>query len=323
MENILLGKTGQTVARISLGTWSYGGENKSGNISVGWAGQKDVDSQKALVRAWERGINHWDTADVYGNGRSEQVIGAMWEVVPRNDVFLASKVGWDKGGFSHYYDPSLMRRRIERSLKNLQVDEIDLYYLHHCNFDSAEIFNSAVESLYRFRDEGKIRFIGLSDWSCAKIMEFIRPLDPDVVQPYRNVMDDDYDASGLKTWVEDQNLGVCFFSPIKHGLLTGKYKKPVTFPEGDFRRNVRDFENPDIIKKMQKNRKKLEKRFADHPQPVLHGVIDGLLSDSPTGCALLGMRNPDQVDAATFLGAILSREDARFVRELYQSETGT
>lgn len=321
MHTITLGRTGETVSAISLGTWSYGGANQSEGRSIGWAGQDDRDSRQALRLAFESGINHWDTADVYGEGRSEQIIGSMWQEIPRHDIFLATKVGWHTGSYDHFYHPGLMRERMEQSLKNLKTDTVDLLYLHHCNFgDQDEYFDDALAELRKFQEEGKTRFIGLSDWYSEKIMNFIAAADPDVVQPYRNVMDDTFASSGLKTWVEEHNIGVCFFSPLKHGLLTGKYTEPPTFPEGDFRRGVRDFARPEIIQKMRENRSLLASRFADHPQPVLHGLADALLTDTPTGCVLLGQRNERQVQAATALGTPLSWEEAEWVKNVYQKE---
>ena len=222
MRKIILGRTGAEVSAISLGTWSYGGANKSGKLPVGWAGQSDDDSKLALKRAWELGINHWDTADVYGNGRSEQMIGSMWGFIPRKDIFIATKVGWDRGHQKHWYNIDVMRQNMERSLINLKTDCVDLMYLHHCNFgENEEYFDEAIDVIRQFKEEGKTRFVGLSDWSSKKIMQFIERCDPDVVQPLRNVMDDTYESSGLKNYVDDHNLGICFFSPIKHGLLTG------------------------------------------------------------------------------------------------------
>ena len=97
MRKVVLGRTGELVSAISLGTWAFGGENMSGRFAVGWAGQSDNDSKSVLLKAWESGINHWDTADVYGEGRSEIIIGESWGTIPRDDIFLATKVGWDKG----------------------------------------------------------------------------------------------------------------------------------------------------------------------------------------------------------------------------------
>ena len=320
MRKIILGRTGAEVSAISLGTWSYGGANKSGKLPVGWAGQSDDDSKLALKRAWELGINHWDTADVYGNGRSEQVIGSMWKSIPRNNIFLATKVGWDRGYKKRWYDIDIMRQNMERSLKNLKTDCVDLMYLHHCNFgENEEYFDEAIEVIRKFKEEGKTRFIGLSDWSSNKIMQFIERCDPDVVQPLRNVIDDTYESSGLKNYVDNHNLGICFFSPIKHGLLTGKYTKPAQFEDGDFRSREKGFSDMKFLQIMLENKAKLDGRFSDCINPVMHGVVNALFSDSPTGCALLGQRNVDQVEAATTLGDLLSNEDSDWVKNLYRT----
>ncbi|MBU0528932.1 aldo/keto reductase [bacterium] len=318
MKHITFGRTNAKVSTISLGTWSYGGGNVSGGRSVGWADQSDTDSRAALIQAWKSGINHWDTADVYGNGRSEKIIGNIWGTVPRNDIFLATKVGWDMGGYDHYYHPKMIQEHINSSLKNLKTNVIDLYYFHHCNFDSDAIFEDALALFRRFRDEGKIRFIGLSDWDSVKIMKYTDRVNPAVIQPYRNVLDDPYKSSGLKDWVEKNNAGIAFFSPIKNGLLTGKYSKPPVFKEGDFRLNVPDFQDIELLKKMQNNKIKLEEKFANHPQPVLHGLLGALLVDSPTGCVLLGQRDVNQVKAAAALDEVLSDEDAAWVKKLYK-----
>ena len=207
---------------------------------------------------------------------------------------------------------------MEQSLINLQTDCVDLLYLHHCNFGKQdEYFNDALETVRRFQEEGKTRFVGLSDWDLFKIMKYIDAAQPDVVQPYRNVMDDTYGPSGLKDWIDEHNSGVCFFSPIKHGLLTGKYTEPVAFGDGDFRTNVNDFTKINVIEKMQENKILLEERFSDHPYPVMRGIIDALLTDVSSGCVLLGQRNLDQVTIAATLGEKMSKQDAGWVKSLY------
>ena len=320
MEYITLGKTESSVSNISLGTWAYGGSSTSGNQSVGWADQADTDSKKALLKAHEVGINHWDTADVYGDGRSEGIIGGIWGDISRHEIFLATKVGWDMGTYSHWYHPKKMIQNMERSLKNLKTDCVDLMYLHHCNFGkNGEYFDDAMYVLLKFKQDGKTKFIGLSDWSDEKIMGYIYRVNPDVVQPYRNVMDSSYESSGLKEYIDSNNTGVCFFSPIKHGLLTGKYKSPPKFKKGDYRRNVEAFNSQEIIDKLLENRTKLEDKFKEHPQPVMHGLIAPLLEDAPTGCVLLGQRNIDQVTKASELGGIISKEDAMWVKGIYKT----
>ena len=93
MNKITLGHTNEKVSVISLGAWSYGKENTSGG-NVGWANQSDQDSRLALSKAYSCEINHWDTADVYGDGQAEKIIGKMWKVIPRDDIFLATKANF-------------------------------------------------------------------------------------------------------------------------------------------------------------------------------------------------------------------------------------
>lgn len=313
-----LGRTGQLVSAVGLGTWSFGGPKMAQEVPVGWTGGTEQAGVEALVEAHRRGINHWDTADVYGDGRAEALIAKAWSAVPRDAVFLASKVGWDKGQYSYFYNQKHMRHQIERSLRLLKTDSIDLYYLHHCDFGPQdEHFDDAMEMIHRFKDEGKIRFIGLSDWSCERIMKFVERADPDVVQPYRNVLDDDYENSGLKTWIEANKAGVAFFSPLRHGLLLGKYSEPQTFADGDFRSNVPGFQDQQLLERLRTLRAQLEERFAAHPHAVLYALVGALLTNCKNACVLLGQRNPQQVDSASQVGAALSAEDAAWMFERY------
>ncbi len=319
MRRLRFGRTGVSVPAVSLGTWGYSGANMNNGVSVGWTGHDDGLARQALVRAAAEGIDHWDTADVYGNGRSEELIGGMWNEVRRSDIFLATKVGWDKGGHEHFYHPDVVRANFERSLRLLRTEVVDLYYLHHCDFGPAdEYFDEALALIRRFREEGKIRFIGLSDWDASKIMRFVDTVDPDVVQPYRNVVDDEFVTSGLRDWVTKHDAGVAFFSPIMHGLLLGKYDAPVTFPEGDFRSNIEGFGDATVIERMKRARKAVESRWPTHPQPVLHALIGALLADTPTACALLGQRNPSQVASAAAVGEELTDDEANWARKLYR-----
>ena len=164
MNKITLGKTNVKVSRISLGTWSYGKENTSNNSSVGWSGQKDINSKKALKKSYELGINHWDTADVYGDGHSEKVIGSMWTDVNRKDIFLATKFGWDKGPYNNWYNPRHFINNVERSLSNLKTDYIDLLYLHHCNFGKNDSsLDEAIRIIEKLQSDGKIKYIKKSN----------------------------------------------------------------------------------------------------------------------------------------------------------------
>ncbi len=188
MRTIRLGRTNVQVPAISLGTWGQGGPNTNEGVSVGWTGHDDALAKEALIAAYRAGITHWDTADGYGAGHAEQLIGEVLKRdVPRKDLFIATKFGYVKGPSRQHYDPAFMRAQCEASLRNMGIETIDLYYLHHCDF--GERFEDALATARSFRDEGKIRFIGLSDWEAPKIMKYLERVDPDVVQPYRNVID--------------------------------------------------------------------------------------------------------------------------------------
>lgn len=319
MKTVRFGRTGVEVPAVGLGTWAHGGPNTVHGRPVGWYGATRSDARETLVAAHRQGIIHWDTADVYGDGVAEELIGEAWDEVPRQDIFLASKVGWDPGHHSHYYHPAQIRRQFERSLRNLRTDVIDLYYLHHCDFGpEGEYLDDALDLLHTFRDEGKIRFIGLSDWKCEKIRRYAERVDPDVVQCYRNVVDDTYDTSGLKEWVEENDAGVAFFSPLKHALLLGLFEGPVTFGEGDHRSSLPEFRDYSLIRRLRNCRREMQQRFSEQEEPVLYGLIGALLTDAGSACALVGQRSTRHVAAASKVGDQLDREAARWVRQLYQ-----
>lgn len=321
MRMIRLGRTNVSVPAVSLGTWGQGGPRVTeSGIPVGWTGHDEGQAKEGLVAAYRAGITHWDTADAYGDGHSEVLIGQTWDTVPRSEIFLATKFGYEEGPAQHPYDPKFMREHAERSLRNLRTDVIDLYYFHHCDFGPDDrYFDGALETMRRLREEGKVRFIGLSDWDSARLMRFIGRADPDVVQPYRNLVDDYYESSGMKQWVADHDLGVAFFSPIKHGLLLGKYDQPIEFEEGDFRSSVGDFRDAEAIARYKRASVAVREKFgAEQAEPVLHAVIGALLTASPNACVLLGQRNPRQVAAAAAIGEALSEQDAQWVRAQYR-----
>jgi len=319
VETVRLGRTEARVPRVALGTWGHGGPRFVGKHPVGWSGYDPEAARTALLLAFDKGLTHWDTADVYGDGQAERSIGTLWETLPRDQVFLASKVGWDPGAYSHFYHPDQIRQQLERSLDNLQTDHLDLYYLHHCDFGpDDEFLDDAVALLRRFREEGKIRFIGLSDWKAAKVVRYADKVDPDVVQPYRNVVDDSWESSGLKEWVDNNDAGVAFFSPLKHGLLLGRYHEPPTFGPGDHRSRIPGFSDPEQLAHFRRCREALEHRWPSLPHPVLVALIGVLLGDATSGCVLVGLRQPHHVEATVQAGRPLSPEDTTWVRSLYR-----
>ena len=128
MQTVRLGRTNVQVPAISLGTWGHGGPNVNNGVSVGWTGHDDSQAAQALVAAYRKGITHWDTADAYGNGHAEELIGEVFASgeVPRSSIFLATKFGWVTRPGGAFYDPTFMRAQAERSLRLMRTDVIDL-----------------------------------------------------------------------------------------------------------------------------------------------------------------------------------------------------
>jgi aryl-alcohol dehydrogenase-like predicted oxidoreductase len=319
VKTIRFGRTDAHLPVIGFGTWPHGGPLTRGGVPVGWGERNDRLAHDSLIRAHEAGLFHWDTADVYGEGTAERIIGAVWSEVPRSAIFLATKVGWEAGPYDHFYHPKQIRARFEQSLRNMRVDTVDLYYLHHCDFGPGDRYlNDAMEVVRRFRDEGKIRFIGLSDWDNGKVARLADRVDPDAIQVYRSVFEDSYQSSGLAAWVDAHDVGVAFFSPLKHGLLLGKYTSPATFEDGDVRNGIDAFQDSDLITRLAANRAELERRFEGLAEPVESAIIAPILSDAPTACALVGLRNPTQVDAAARVTIDFGPGDVEWIRQQFQ-----
>src|SRR4029078_8684100 len=153
MRTIRFRSTGSQVPAISLGTWGHGGPNTNEGVSVGWTGHDDNLAKEAMIEAYRHGITHWDTADAYGGGHAETLIGAVCaHDVPRSAIFVATKFGYVKGPANHYYDTAFMRAQLEASLANMRTDRVDLYYFHHCDFGPDDrYFDDALEQVRRFR----------------------------------------------------------------------------------------------------------------------------------------------------------------------------
>ena len=323
MRTIRLGKTELQVSALSLGTWSHGGPNQVGTRPVGWSDFNEAEALESLRAAHRSGIRHWDTADVYGNGKSEERIGKILKEIPREDIILASKVGWDPGPHKHFYEGKWVRAQVETSLKRLGVEHMEIYYMHHCNFGkNDERLDEVMELMHRFKEEGKIRFIGLSDWDAKAISRVIRRVEPDVVQPYRCMLYDCLSHTPLREAITELDAGLAFFSPLRHGLLLGKYDEPTSFGEGDFRTNVESFKDDEILKGVKEKAQALQNRFGAETTHVIRALTGALLDDASGACALVGMRNPAQVEAALEAGEGVSPEEAQWIRDLYSDCPG-
>lgn len=226
MEYRALGESGLTVSVIGMGCWPMAG--------VGWTGIDDDASLAALETAMDGGITLIDTAYMYGrNGESERLVGRA--IAGRRDqIVLATKCGlyWDGAALLRDSSRKRILEQVEESLRRLNTDYIDLYQVHAPDEDTP--FEETAVTLAELKAQGKIRAIGVSNYDAAQMKSFAdhAPLHSD--QPPYNPLIRDIEAEILPH-CRDSNIGVISYWPLYKGLLTGKYGRGHSFPEGDNR----------------------------------------------------------------------------------------
>lgn len=319
MEYRVLGNTGLRVSEVSLGCWTVGGLNFVRDISAGWQGADDDESLAAMMRGYELGVNHFDTADVYGNGHSERLLGAFLTEVPRDSVVVATKVGWLEGSAPHRLHPLKIRQQFETSLCNLGTDYIDIYYFHNCDFGPDDLYlEDAAELVHRLRDEGKVRFIGQSGYDYEDFVRVCATTRPDVLQFKYNALFHDWDGaeSDLFKWAETNDLGMVIFGPLAQGALLGKYsaENPPLFESGDNRlRN--EWLTPEGLGKLDRALATLRGRFGEGIENRVRMALQYCLHRSANAVVIPGFRNAEQVGInVSASGKPLSDEDVDFIR---------
>jgi len=319
-----LGKSGLKVSEIGLGCWAIGGPSFSDDgFPNGWAGNNDQESLEALHRAYEIGINHWDTADVYGRGHSERLIGrAFKEGVKRERIILATKIGWFKGTAGHAFDPLHIRHQLEQSLKNLQTDYVDIYYFHNPFFGDDNIYlEAAVAEMQRLKKEGKIRVIGQSAYDFDKFVQLLPSTQAEVLQLPYNALKSPFDSpeKNIFKWADSHDLGLVLFGTYAKGLLLDKYnpQNPPQFERGDIRNSYDDFK-AEFIKRLQPALAQIKKRFGPDPQILALVCNQYALSKSAHAVIIPGFKNKMQmeINSAT-MGKHLSPEDLQYITRVF------
>jgi aryl-alcohol dehydrogenase-like predicted oxidoreductase len=319
MNYITLGRSGLKVSEISLGCWAIGGPSWRDGSPVGWSGNNDDESLAGLKRAYELGINHFDTADVYGDGHSERILGQFLKDVPREEIVLASKVGWFRGTAPNAMQPLHVRHQLEQSLLNLGTDYIDLHYFHNTNFGPDDLYLEEAADLMRtFQKEGKIRVIGQSAYSPGDFRRVCPITRPDVLQfnysaPGNASTDPN---SNIFEWAKPQNLGLVLFGPLQQGLLLDKFdpENPPQRGDGDIRAGNGGFTKEGLLKK-RAQLQPIKERFGGSVDELVRVALQFALKESPNACVIPGFKNPAQVEVnAAAAGRPLSDEEFAFVR---------
>ncbi len=324
MEYRTLGRSGLKVSDVGLGCWAIGGPSWRDGGAVGWSGSSDDDSLAGLRRAHEVGVNHLDTADVYGDGHSERLIGRFLKDVPRDDMVIASKVGWFRGTAPSAMQPAHVRHQLEQSLLNLGTDHIDLYYFHNTNFGPGDLYlEEAADTMRRLQNEGKIRVIGQSAYGYHDFLRVCPVTRPDVIQFGYSAFGSDMDrpATDIFRWAEGQNLGMVLFGPLAKGLLLDKFDPdhPPQFGEGDIRGGDSGFTRERLLN-LRRRLVPIKARFGGDVQDMARVALQYALARSPQACVIPGFKDARQVDSnAQVSGRPLTAEDVTFIRQTLQS----
>lgn len=223
-----VGKSGLKISEIALGSWM-----------TDLAGTSQEEIAKETVKlAYESGINFFDCADAYSGGAAERFLGRVLKEYPRRELVISSKVFFPTG--SGVNDWGLSRKHIfegcDASLKNMQLDYLDLYYCHR--YDETTPIEETLRALSDLVAQGKILYYGVSEeWGSARIEEAQRVIERynlyplTVIQPQYNMVDR-YIEHELMGTCRKYGIGITSFSPLSQGLLTGKYRKGQPYPEG-------------------------------------------------------------------------------------------
>jgi len=312
MQTKQLGYTDLQLTTVGLGAWAMGGP-----WLFGWGPQDDDQSIATIHKAMDEGINWIDTAPIYGHGRSETVVGKTLKQL-KQKPFIATKCGlcWDE---NHERITRLkaesVRAECHDSLKRLGIDTIDLYQIHFHEPD--EDIEEAWTEMTKLVEEGKVRYIGVSNFSVEQIkrIQKIHPvasLQPPYSMLHREVEDE------LLGYCQQNDIGVIVYSPMQRGLLAGKFtpERLANLPEGDHRKTNPDFQQPQFGATLElvEELKKIAQRSGRTCSQL---AISWVLRRSEVTAAIVGARRPDQItETAAASDYILSPEDIEKVEKL-------
>jgi aryl-alcohol dehydrogenase-like predicted oxidoreductase len=225
MEYRKLGDSDLEISVIGFGAWGIGG-------APFWSTEGDHPSCKAILKAFDLGVNFFDTAPVYGFGHSEELLGKTLKPV-RDKVILATKCGlvWDKeqlGAIKKNASKTSILKEVEQSLRRLQTDRIDLYQVHWPDVDTEQ--DETMEALLEIQAQGKIRHIGVSNYSAAQMQECLKVGNLVSLQPEYSLLERSIEAETVPFCIENE-IGIIAYSPLSSGVLTGKYDKATKFKD--------------------------------------------------------------------------------------------
>ncbi len=296
-----LGNSDLEITSLGVGAWAMGG----GGWQFAWGEQDDRDSIAAIRAALDAGINWIDTAAVYGLGHSEEVVGKALEGVAKKPyVFTKSERRWDDSGKIY---PSLkadsIRKECEDSLRRLKLERIDLYQLHWP--EPEQDIEEGWTEMARLQQEGKVRWIGVSNFNPAQMQRAMRIAPITSLQPPYSLLARKAEPEILP-FAREHGIGVIVYSPMRAGLLMGKMTKERArnLSKDDWRTRDKDFQEPQLSRNLElvEILRKIAERHGRTPGEV---ALAWTLNNPAVTGAIVGLRRADQVEGV--VGALSFR----------------
>jgi len=290
MQERTLGRTDMALTTVGLGTWAMGGP-----WQFGWGPQDDDEAVAAVLAALDQGINWIDTAPAYGLGHSEDLVGQALKQTTHKP-YIATKCGllWnDKKEKISCLKPASIRRECHASLERLGIETIDLYQMHWPDPD-AEI-EGAWEEMARLVEEGKVRYLGASNYRVEQLERVSKIHPPVSLQPPYSMLHREAENE-LLGYCAQHDMGVIVYSPMQRGLLTGKFnaQRLAALADDDHRKRHRDFQEPQFgaTLAMVEQLKAIAQRSG---RTCAQLAISWVLRCREVTAAIVGARRPEQI----------------------------
>lgn len=300
-KEIQIGKSDVKTTPLGLGANAVGGYNLFPDL-------QDQDGLDLVHAAIDNGIKLIDTAYVYGLGHSEELVGSAIKDYDRHNITIATKGAQDfsTGDQVIRNDPAFLTDQVDKSLKRLGTDYIDIYYIHFPDHDTPKA--EAVGALEKLKEAGKIRAIGVSNFSLDQVKEANADGYVDIVEDEFSLLHQD-NTKELLTYLKDHHISFVPYFPLASGLLTGKYTGPVKFPADDIRSQMADFKAPRYDEALNAINK-LRPIADGHHVTIAQLVLAWYIANPLVGMAIPGAKHAKQAAAnAKALDIELSQEE--------------
>ena len=313
MQYRMLGRTGLRVSEVGFGAWAIGGPAKLGQLEMGWGEVDEAQALRAIGAAYDAGVTFFDTADVYGAGRSEVLIGKALGS-KRDRVVIATKVGnrtTAEGEWVKDFSKRWITEAIDASLTRLGMDYVDLYQLHS-GTDTAQYRDETFEALDALKTAGKIRYFGISVGPCAHGPWVIRNTPAETIQVVYNMLEREPEAE-LLPLAQAQGIGIIARVPLASGFLTGKFTPDTQFAPNDHRSRTYP---PEKIRQMVGQVAKLVFLTEGKSKTLAQAALQYCLAHPAVSVVIPGAKTPEQAraNAAASDGVLLTSDEVAQAR---------